>query len=175
MVLGLGDNTFNPDLSDFKDQNKKLGAISNINMISSVALGSPYFQMVNFNNTSSDQTLLEISGMDGFPGAAVVQVIAICKTGLSSAGGCNISIGVDGVEEAFVPLTDCTTIGAGEVWLDATCDKKVESFSQVAKFIVSDGKDLKLFIEDGKQVDSGEIHFFIIAAPLGMSQVQPAP
>ena len=175
MPLGFGDENFNPELSQFKDQNKKLGAISNINMTTSLGLGTPYFQMVNFNNTTADQTLLEINGMDGFPGAAVVQVIAVCKTGLSSAGGCNISIGVDGVEEAFVPLTDCTTIGAGEIWLDATCDKKVEGWAGVTKKIVSDGKDLKVFIEDGKQVDSGEIHFFIMAAPLGMSQVQPAP
>ena len=173
MVLAFGNAVENPLMASQKDPSRKLGVINMISSNTQAGLGNNYMRQVDFNNTNADVTLVEINGMNGFPGAAVVKVVAVCKTNLASAGGCNISVGVDGGEEVFIPLTDCTTIASGEVWVDATSDKKVESYAQVAKLIVSGGKNIKLFIEDAKQVDSGSIHFFISASPLGESQVQP--
>ena len=116
---------------------------------------------VTFNNTDADVTLFTVTG------DVIVRVIAICKTAVASAGGCNISVGITGATAAIIPLTDCTLLAADEIWHDNSPDSKIEpmTIAGAVGFVVS-SQTITLFVEAGKQVDSGAVAFYCLWTPL---------
>jgi len=117
---------------------------------------------VTFNNTDADVTLFTVTG------DVIVRVIAICKTAVASAGGCNISVGIAGATAAIIALTDCTQLAQNEIWHDASPDSLIEAMSiaGAAGFIISGGSDIVLDVEAAKQVDSGAVTFYCLWTPL---------
>ncbi len=109
---------------------------------------------VTFANTGVDVDLFTVTG------DVIVRLVAVCGTNVASAGGANIGVDANGV--ALIADTDCTLLLAGEIWHDATPDAEVEAIAVLKEFIIADGNDIVLDIENAKQVDSGVINFYCI-------------
>lgn len=115
---------------------------------------------VTFNNTDADVPLFTVTG------DVLVRVIAVCKTDLTSAGGCNASVGVAGNTAGIIALTDVTTIDQDEVWTAAAPATKVTamSASPIVGFVVPSGLDILL--TRTAQIDAGRIVFYCLWSPL---------
>ena len=109
---------------------------------------------VTFANTGVDVALFTVTG------DVLVRLACVCGTNVESAGGCNISVVANAV--ALIAVTDCTLLEAGEIWHDATPDAEVEASSVLREFIVADGNDISIDVENAKQVDSGVLNFYLI-------------
>ena len=109
---------------------------------------------VTFANTGVDVALFTVTG------DVIVRLVAVCGTACESAGGCNIQVVANSV--ALIADTACTSIEAGEIWHDATPDAEVEAASVLREFIISDGNDISIDVENAKQVDSGVLNFYLI-------------
>ena len=112
---------------------------------------------VTFANTAVDEVLFVVTG------TVIVRLIAVCKTNVASAGGCNI--GVDCGAAAMIADTDCTLLAAGEIWHDATPDAVAELITVMKEYVIC-GTNIVLDVETAKQVDSGVIDFYCVYAPL---------
>jgi hypothetical protein len=109
---------------------------------------------VTFANSTVSVALFTVSG------DVVFKLIAVCETDLTSAGACNMSVGVVGDTAGIIALTDVTTIDAGEVWTaaaPATKDAAVMSERATGQSILA---------TLSAQVDAGKINFYCIWAPL---------
>lgn len=117
-------------------------------------LGGAYLRKtLEFANTTGTQALFTITG------TVKIQLFAVCKTNLESAGGCNIKLTTTSAFE-FIAYTDCTTLEAGEVWNDTTSTTKIERFyDAVFEYVIGDGADVQL--ELSAQVDSGLMDFYL--------------
>lgn len=113
---------------------------------------------VTFNNTAADVNLFTVTG------TIIGRLVAVCKTDLTSAGGCNV--GVDAGAAALIADTACTAIDAGEIWHDATPDASVEAVTVMKEYIIANGTAITLDVEGAKQVDSGAIEFYLIWSAL---------
>lgn len=109
---------------------------------------------VTFSNTGEDVALFTITG------DVIVRLVAVCGTSVESAGGANI--GVDCGSVAIIADTDCTTLEAGDIWHDNSPDASAEATSTMREYIIANGTDIALDIENAKQVDSGVINFYCI-------------
>lgn len=118
-------------------------------------------QEIIFNNTGANVTLFPVTG------DVVVRVFAVCKITVASAGGCNISVGVQGAPAAIIALTDCTMLAEDEIWHDNSPDSKIEAMTIAGAvgFVISN-QNIVLAVEAGKQVDSGAVAFYCLWTPL---------
>lgn len=107
---------------------------------------------VTFSNTGEDVALYSVTG------DVLVRLVAVCGTDLTSDAGCKVQVVCDGV--TLIALTDCTLIDAGEIWHDATPDAGVEAATVLKEYIIADGSDITLDVENAKQVDGGVINFY---------------
>jgi len=127
--------------------------------IASNALGQAIVRKtVTFDDTDADVNLFTVTG------DVIVKLVAVCGTSVASAGGANI--GVDAGTVAMIADTDCTTLAAGEIWHDASPDASAELLSVMKEFIIANGTDIVLDVENAKQVDSGVINFYCLWTPL---------
>ncbi len=111
-----------------------------------------------YSNDTGTLTLFTVTG------DVVVKVIPICKTNLTSAGACNVELGVSGDVNAMIAATDVTTIDANEIWHDASPDSNIEAFSVAREYIISNGDDI---IETlSAQIDAGAITYYCFWTPL---------
>jgi len=113
---------------------------------------------VTFSDTGEDVDLFTVTG------DVIVRLVAVCSTVVASVGGANI--GVDAGTVALIADTDCTLLAEGEIWHDASPDASVEAVSVMKEYIVANGTDITLDIENAKQVDSGVLNFYCIYTPL---------
>lgn len=113
---------------------------------------------VTFANTTADVALFTVTG------TVKARVFAVCTTNLASVGGCNLTVNAGTV--AIIAQTAATDIDAGEIWHDATPDASVELGSVAAEYIIANGADIAIDVENAKQVDSGVIEFYCLYTPL---------
>ena len=141
--------------SDPADQSALIAKIEEL-----IALGNQAIvrKEVTFDNTTDDVTLFSITG------DAIVKLIAVCKTNLASAGGCNLAVKAGAA--TLIATTASTDIDANEIWHDATPDASVEALSVQKEYIIANGTDIVLDVETAKQVDSGAITFYCMYTPL---------
>jgi len=111
-----------------------------------------------YSTTTGTQTLFTVTG------DVIVRVIPVCKTNLTSAGACNVELGVTGTVAAMIAATDVTTIDADEIWHDATSDSDVEAESVSRNYIISGGADVILTLS--AQIDAGAITYYCNWRPL---------
>jgi ABC-type transporter Mla MlaB component len=109
---------------------------------------------VTFANSGADVPLFTVTG------DVITRLVAVCGTSLASAGGCNIAVVANAIP--MIANTDCTLIIAGEIWQDATPDAEVELLSTMKEYIIADGNDISIDVENAKQVDSGVLNFYCI-------------
>lgn len=107
---------------------------------------------VAFSNTAEDVNLFTVTG------TVRLRVIAVCTTVLASTGGCNLTVNAGST--AIIATTASTDIAANEIWHDATPDASEELASVAAEYIVTNGGDVVLDVENAKQVDSGVLEFY---------------
>jgi hypothetical protein len=114
---------------------------------------------VTFNNSTSDVNVFTVTG------AVKIQLYAVCTTGLASAAGCTIGLKANTFE--LIAATDCTALGTGEFWNDATPTEKVGRFYDIVyEYCIGDGSDIVIDVENAKQVDSGVIQFMVNWVPI---------
>ena len=109
-------------------------------------------QSITFANTTGTVNVFTVTG------DAIVRIIPICKTSLTSAGACNAELGVTGTVAAMIAATDVTTIDADEIWHDATSDSDVEAESVSRDYIISGGADVIMTLS--AQIDAGVCAFY---------------
>lgn len=109
---------------------------------------------VTFANTGEDVSLFTVTG------DVIVRLVAVCGTNVASAGSANI--GVDAGTVALIADTDCTLLAAGDIWHDNSPDASAEATSVMKEYIIANGVDITLDIENAKQVDSGVVNFYCI-------------
>jgi hypothetical protein len=130
--------------------------------IASNALGQAIVRKtVTFDDTDADVPLFTVTG------DVAVKLVAVCGTSVASVGGANI--GVDAGTVALIADTDCTALAAGEIWHDASPDASAELLSVMKEFILANGTDIVLDVQDEKQVDSGVINFYCIWTPFSVN------
>lgn len=105
-----------------------------------------------FSNTTGAVNLFTVTG------DVIVRIIAICKTNLTSAGGCNGEVGIAADTDAIIATTDVTDIDANDIWHDATPDATIEAESVSKDFIISGGADI--ILTPSAQIDAGAITFY---------------
>jgi hypothetical protein len=115
---------------------------------------------VTFADTDAAVPLFTVTG------DVVARVVAICKTDLTSAGGCNVEVGITGATAAIITTTDALDIDADDIWHDAVPDSDIEaaSIAGFAGFIISGGADI--ILTPSLQVDTGAITFYCFWTPL---------
>jgi len=91
-------------------------------------------------------------------GDVIVRMVAITKATCGTAGGCNVSVGIAGIVDAFIPVTDITLLVIDEIWHDATPDKVTEALSTLREYIISDGNDITL--NSSAADNSGAVTFY---------------
>jgi hypothetical protein len=113
---------------------------------------------VTFSNTVTPVALFTVTG------DVLVQVIPICTVDLTSAAGCNASVGTTGTPAGLIALTDVLTIDAGEVWTAAA--PAIGPKAPPAVMAIAAGEDIVLTLS--AQVDAGAISFYCIWTPLSV-------
>lgn len=113
-----------------------------------------------YSNDTGTLTLFTVTG------DVIVRIIPICKTNLTSAGACNMELGVSGDVNAMIAATDVTAIDANEIWHDASPDANIEAESVSRDYIISNGDDV---IETlSAQIDAGAITYYCFWIPLSL-------
>jgi len=97
-------------------------------------------------------------------GDVIMRIIAVCKTDVESAGGCNGEVGVSGTTGYFIATTDVTDLEANDIWHDNAPDKALELDSVSAPSIVTNGQDV--IFTPSATVDSGAVTFYCQWRPL---------
>ena len=128
-----------------------------------IALGNQAIvrKEVTFDNATEDVNLFTVTG------DIIVKLIAVCKTNLASAAGCNLAVKAGAA--TLIASTAATDIDANEIWHDATPDASVELLTVQKEYIIVNGTDIVLDVETEKQVDSGAITFYLIYTPLSVN------
>lgn len=98
-------------------------------------------------------------------GTVIARVIAVCGTGLVSAGAGDIEVGGTGSTAALIANTTATNIDIGEIWHDATPDKGIELSSVGVENIIAEGLNIFATIATG-DITAGELTFFVIWKPV---------
>ena len=126
-------------------------------------LPSNLTKTVTFANTAA--ATLDLFNITG---TVDIELCAVVRTNVESAGGCNIQVDCGAL--AVIAVSDCTTLEAPEIWFANTPTTSVVALvpyaasfalSPVKKFRVTNGQDITLTIEAAKQVDSGVIDFYV--------------
>lgn len=113
---------------------------------------------ITFSNNTGNSDIFAVTG------DVEVKVLAVVKTNVASAGGCNVELGITGATGALIATTDATLLAAGEIWHDATPDAKIEAASVAANSFITTGEDIILTYS--AQADSGAIAFYCWWRPL---------
>ncbi len=153
-------------LGDSADLESKLDTVDAVvdGIAATIATGgfgsAKAIKAVTFSNTSGAVNLFTVTG------DVIARIIAIVKTVVASAGGCNGSVGIAGATAAIIASTDITLMAADEIWHDNSPDALIEAMSVAgaAGFIISGGKDIVLTLS--AQADSGAVTFYCLWSPL---------
>jgi hypothetical protein len=122
--------------------------------------GNKQVKELTFSNDTGAVNLFTVTG------DVEVDLLAICKTNVASAGGCNGEVGISGSTGSIIATTDITTIAANEIWHDASPDATIEAGSVFSSNIISNGADIILTLS--AQADSGAITFYVYWTPLSV-------
>lgn len=90
---------------------------------------------------------------------------AFPTTNLTVSAGTTLEIGFAGDTADLIAQTDPTTIDAGEVWHDATPDKKHELTSDASKDRVLNGDNIIATVGAGGNITAGVITFSVLYTP----------
>jgi hypothetical protein len=113
---------------------------------------------VTFLDTVTPVALFTVTGV------VLAQMIPVCTADLTSAAGCNASVGTTGTPAGLIALTDVLTIDAGEVWTAAA--PVIGPKAPPAVMAIAAGEDIVLTLS--AQVDAGAITFYCIWTPLSV-------
>jgi len=121
--------------------------------------GAPVRKVITFADTGADVPVFTVTG------GVRVKIIVICTTSLASAAGC--TIGLKAGDGELIPATSSTDLIAGEIWNDATPTLMLERYyDAVLDYVIGDGTDISIDVEDAKQVDSGVLAFNLTFEPI---------
>jgi len=110
----------------------------------------------DFNGTGNPATLFTVEGV------VKMKIIGLCSTSLTGASA-TVEIGVTGATAALIAQTTGTDIDAGEIWHDASPDKKIELTSVMGENIVTSDVIQTVATAD---VTAGVIKYFCMWYPL---------
>ena len=116
-------------------------------------------QDITFSNEGAgDVTVFTVTG------DVIVKIIPVVITDLTSAAGANISLGVEGIDDAFIVNSLSTNLDARGIWVDQTPDNEVEPMDRMRNYIITDGNNIILNLD--AQIDTGVIRFYCFWTPL---------
>ena len=127
----------------------------------------PFVEIGNYNFTD------DTGAQAAYPiytvtGDVIVQVFAICKASLTSAGAPTVELGVSGNTAALITqIVDGTDLLINEIWHDATPTTTLEALDidGARTVVISAGQDI-IFTVGTADLTAGDIDFYCLWRPL---------
>lgn len=150
-ITELSDRDYEPEVTAAGIEVYLDGIKQNTAELADHHFGKRVIKTATYVNTTGAPVVFTVTG------DVLVRIIAICKTNMASAIGCNAELGITGDTDTILATTDITTMAAGEIWHDATSDADIEAASVIKEFLISTGADIILTLS--AQADSGVMQY----------------
>jgi len=113
------------------------------------------------DGTGDPATLFSVSG------TVLLRLLAVCETSIVGAG--TIEVGITGDTASIIAqIADAEDLDVGEIWHDATPDKKVELSSVLVENVLANGSDVIQTVGTAN-LTAGAIRYTAIWYPLSAS------